>query len=710
MRCVAGCIWRAALVLCTCGLVGATAPVSIADRSSGIGVTFEPDGQYVISTAIADWKFGGGLGRPVTAIVVRQGSDGVGAYQEIVADYAQGGARQASIRVYSGKPVVLFSIKYFCAANNTSPFPTLASYPKTAYHLSYLGEFARHSFDKLGVDTPWVFFDGARNAFILSPASDFLISTITRSSSREIASAIDTRIATLPEGFAHSTVLVVEAGINQAFETWGRALAGLQGKTRAATNADPILAKVGYWTDNGAAYYYNYEPSLGYEKTLLAIRDEFLEKGVPLGYLQLDSWFYPKGTGADWKKSDGIYEYIADKDLFPDGLKSFQHQLGIPLVTHSRWIDRRSPYHGRYHMSGNVVVDPRYWETVASYLQDAHVLTFEQDWLDERARPAFNLHDPEAFMDNMAVALQEQKLTMQYCMPLPRHYLQGTKYENLTTIRASHDRFERHKWDWFLYGSRLAGSLDVHPWTDVFMSDELNSLLLATLSTGPVGVGDPIGAVNRENLLRAIRADGVIVKPDTPLVPTDQTLIEDAQGLKRPMLATASTVFGTLNAFYIVAYTRGYQKTISFTPESLDLHTRVYVFDYFSRTGTVLGPDTTFTDRLRKGFAYFIVVPIGQSGIAFLGDLDQLVSLGKQRVSQLSDDGTVRLTVQFAQGEQSRTLHGYSPTSPLIKPLRGKAGVAVYDSATHRFTVSVLPDSDGSAELEIGSPMRKAPH
>ena len=709
MRCVCGYMWRAALVLCASGLFGATAPVSIADRSTGIGVTFEADGQYAISTGIAGWKFSGSLGHPPTAIVVREGSDSVAAYHEIVVDYTQEGSKQGSIRVYSGKPVVLFNVKYLQAAGSTAAFPRLASYPETAYHVSYRGEFGKYSFGELGVDSPWVFFDGARNTFILSPASDFLISATTRSSSREIASGIDSRIATLPEGFEHSTILVVEQGINRAFETWGSALARLQGKALAANDADPILAKVGYWTDNGATYYYKYEPSLGYEKTLLAVRDEFLEKGVPLGYMQLDSWFYPKGKHADWKKFDGIYEYVADKNLFPDGLKAFQQQLGVPLVTHSRWVDPESPYRSRYRMSGNVVVDPVYWGTVASYLHDADVLTYEQDWINERARTAFNLYDPAAFMDEMAQALKDQKLTIQYCMPLPRHYLQSTKYDNVTTIRTSGDRFGRDKWDEFLYDSRLASSLGLRPWSDVFMSDELDNLLLSTLSAGPVGVGDRIGSVNRENLLRAVRADGVIVKPDVPLVPTDQAFVEDAQSLKRPMLASTYTDFGTLKAFYVFAYARGSQKTAAFTPASVGLHTRAYIFDYFSHKGTVLDPDKTLTEllgkeSLEKGYAYFIVVPLGQSGIAFLGDLDQFVSLGKQRISQLSDNGTVRVTIQFARGENSRTVHGYSPTAPVITPITGKTGASTYDSAAHRFTVSVLPDSNASAELEIRLP------
>jgi hypothetical protein len=702
MRRCSKCLGLAAFVLCISGLLWAISPVSITDPATNIKVTFEPDGRYAISTGIAGWTFGGSIDQPVAA-VVREGTDRIAAYQEIVADYEQEGLKQASIRLYSGMPVVLFSIKYLQPASNTAAFPKLASYPKTRYHVSYRGQFGTYSFSKFGVDSPWVFFDSAHHAFILSPASDFLVSATTRNSSGEIASGIDSRIATLPAGFTHSTVLVVEDGINRAFDTWGSVLTKLGGKAQPHDRDDPILSKLGYWTDNGATYYYKYDPSLGYEKTLLAVRDEFLHKGVPLGYMQLDSWFYPKGEHADWRKFDGIYEYQADKDLFPDGLKSFQQQLGIPLVTHSRWIDAKSPYRTRYQMSGNVVVDPAYWKSVASYLHDADVVTYEQDWLDERARTAFNLHDPSAFMDEMAHALEARNLTIQYCMPLPRHYLQSTEYENVTTIRTSHDRFERNRWDEFLFGARLADSLGLRPWVDVFMSEERDNLLLATLSTGPVGVGDGLGSVNRENLLQAVQADGVIVRPDAPLAPTDQAFVEEAEKRHRPMLASAYTDFGTLKAFYVFAYARGHKKKIAFTPASLGLHARAYVFDYFSGNGTVVDADRAFTESLKNSCAYYIVVPLGQSGIAFLGDRDQFVSLGKQRISQLSDDGRLRVTMQFAAGENSRTVHGYSPTAPVISAIRGKTAAFTYDSATHRFAASVSPDSGGSAELEITS-------
>ena len=88
----------------------------------------------------------------------------------------------------------------------------------------------------------------------------------------ELSSGISPDIATLPPGFEHRTLLVVEKGINRAFETWGQALTALGGKTRPANDADVSLNKIGYWTDNGAAYYYHMADSMTYEQTLGAVK------------------------------------------------------------------------------------------------------------------------------------------------------------------------------------------------------------------------------------------------------------------------------------------------------------------------------------------------------------------------------------------------------------------------------------------------------
>src|SRR4030081_2429183 len=106
-------------------------------------------------------------------------------------------------------------------------------------------------------------------------------------------------------------------------------------------------------------------------------------------------------------------------------------------------------------------------------------------------------------------------------------------------MRVSDDRFDHDRWDSFLYTSRLAGALGVWPWTDVFMSTERDNLLLAVLSGGIVGIGDALGAADAANLRHAMRADAVLVKPDAPIVPTDETILAEAgQGASVPMVAS----------------------------------------------------------------------------------------------------------------------------------------------------------------------------
>ena len=194
-------------------------------------------------------------------------------------------------------------------------------------------------------------------------------------------------------------------------------------------------------------------------------------------------------------------DYSASPALFPQGLAAYQKAVGLPLVVHGRWIDPTSPYHQTYKISGIAAVDPRWWDDRTQYLKDSGVITYEQDWLSEiyphSPEMASTLDAGPAFTDNMARATKQRGQTLQYCMPLPRFFLQGSHYDNLTTIRTSDDRFERGKWNDFLYTSLLADAMHIRPFTDVFFSTELDNLTLATLSSGPVGIGDAIGSESR---------------------------------------------------------------------------------------------------------------------------------------------------------------------------------------------------------------------
>jgi hypothetical protein len=99
--------------------------------------------------------------------------------------------------------------------------------------------------------------------------------------------------------------------------------------------------------------------------------------------------------------------------------------------------------------------------------------------------------------------------------------------------------------------------------------------------------------------------------------------------------------------------------------------------------------------------SYYLVVPIGPSGIAFLGDAGKFVSLGHKRISQLSDNDTVQTTVTFAPGEGAVTLHGHAPARPKVRAATGTVSTVFYDPATGLFSFSASAGAEGTAVVSI---------
>ncbi|HVA92182.1 MAG TPA: hypothetical protein VNL71_20340 [Chloroflexota bacterium] len=706
--------WLALACLIATVLPGATPAIARAGASititapiSGLTLRVDPRGAYTITARRPAWTFTGATGGPLSALATHTGSDRLGRYTEVSFSQGTSASLRAGIRLYAARAAVLFTLRYLVPNAAPVQFPILATYPRDLFHLSYRGHFAIYTFHGLSPSSPWLWFNRHDDAFLLSPAANLLNARTTMGPTGAVASGIDPAITRLPQGFTQQTLLVVGHGINAVYDAWGQAMTRLQGKTRPTNEATTELRYLGYWTDAGASYYYNYDRSLGYAGTLLAVRQEFQRLHIPLGYLQLDSWWYPKGSSATWQGNGllrgGIYRYVAAVALFPQGLAGFHRQVGLPLIVHARWIDPSSPYRRQYRMSGNVITDPRYWQHTAAYLSQAGVIAYEQDWLGSFAHAALNLSDPAAFLDQMAAATQARGISLQYCMPLPEDLLQSTRYGNLMTTRVSEDHFKPSHWTSALYDSRLTGALGVWPWTDVFMSSETDNLLLSNLSAGIVGVGDPLGAVNAANLAKVMRGDGMLVKPDVPLVPTDPTYLADAAGIDQPMVAYTYTDHGTARTLYVFAYRRRTASLATFQPAALGLPGPVYVYNYFSRIGHVLAPGATFRDPVASG-SYYLVVPIGRSGMALLGDLGRFVSMGTARIARYSDSGRIQATITFGAGEGSVVISGYAPRFPVLSAREGRIDAVSYDRLTHIFRARVSPGPSRSATLVISEP------
>jgi hypothetical protein len=705
------------------------------DTTMPAGLTLQLNpatGTYTLEMGRVNWAFAGTFNGPFAAAITRPGNDAVGSYEQTSFSWRDGHTPMTGfIRIYREQAQALFS--QTCGAAMDLPptaFPDFNKIPAGLHVFSHgLKTFAPPQFTANESSTPWLLFDDLANACIISPASHFMVTSMFGDGQSRVASGFNTNLCGLPAGFTQTTLVAFGQGINRTWQSWGRAMLELQSAKRPAYDADIGLKYLGYWTDNGAGYYYNYDADKGYTGTLAALVARYRQEQIPIHYLQLDSWWYYKTTtnpdgskgGAkksaklptsEWNRYGGTLEYTAHKDLFPNGLGAFEKSVGLPLITHARWIDPDSSYRKEYKSSGLVIVDPLWWNSIAAYLKTSGVITYEQDWLDRiyKYSPAFssNMDTAEAFLDNMSRSCLEQGITLQYCMPYAAHFMQGSRYPNLTTIRTSDDRFSFGHWNDFIYTSQLAASLGIWPWTDVFKSTETGNVLIATLSAGPVGIGDLIGAETKTNIMQATRADGVIVKPDAPLVPLDCSYIADAQKKHAPLIASTHTQHGEITTTYIVAVNR--PKTeggdVKFNLSDLNMIGPAYVFNYFTGAGEKLVSDGTFTAFLGKtNYVFYVVAPVGPDGIAFLGDRDKFVGTGNQRIANLNESADhLTVEVMFAENEEAVTLHGYAGHKPTVSVTDGISEPIDYDSSTCHFSVKII--STGSVDRSGADPVR----
>jgi hypothetical protein len=703
------------------------------------------DGSYAVQDVSRNWTFVGSVGHPLAHVEKTRGRGEAGAFSEIRFSWKADHSYQGSIRWYRRSPVVIFSLTIPQKADSISvQFPSFSQFPRLKYHYSFRDAvFSPPSFRLNKTSTPWLFFDGNDDAFIVSPASDFMVSKMTGDGINNITSGLNTELRELPAGFTHRTILAFDHGIHQVWTDWGNALTGMYKKEKPANDADTVLKYFGYWTDNGADYYYDYDTTLGYAGTLLKLRRHYQKEGIPLGYMQLDSWWYEKSIydpngkpdaghknknlpSGEWNRYGGLLFYTADKFLFPKGLAAFNRNLGLPMVTHNRWVDPKSPYVSRFKISGYAAVDPAFWHEIIGYVHHSGVICYEQDWLNfiysKSPEMESDLSVGNAFTDGMANACRAYGLDMQYCMAMPRYFMQGLKYGNLTTIRTSGDRFEPAKWHDFIYTAQLANAMGIWPWSDVFMSHETCNMIVSVLSAGPVGTGDRFGHEDKANIMEAARVDGILVKPDASLVPMDGDYIREAGHIQRPMLAFTYTRQNNVRTNYVLVFAS--PKTIDyryeFRPSDVDLGMTGQVVVYDPLTGDLrkMAADSTFTGTLGNGsitepmektgntrggryrYSYYILAPVTPIGIAFLGDEGKITATGRQRIPELSSTKDhLRVRVAFAKGEPAVTLHGYYD-----KKFKTDRGVLQLDSRNNTFTLSVsAPESGGDVTINFSA-------
>jgi hypothetical protein len=673
-------------------------------------------GMYSITFSSPAWTFRGSVDSKIRDVKHASGSNNLGTFEQLTFSWGQPPhAVTGMLQWYAQSNILLAGVT---SGSAQSPFPYFTDIPKHLRVLSFKNAvFAGPEFHAQRNAMPWILFNKSAQTAVISPASEFLISRLAGNAKTSIGAGINPLASATTAARTRWTMLIVGHGIQPTLMKWGRAMDTHYRRPRTGNEANVVLRDFGYWTDNGAFYYYNYLPKLGYTGTLVAVARQFRAHRIPLAYMELDSWWYRKTDryvngsilkakagkfpSGRWNIYGGTWQYRASHQLFPHGLAAFQKELGVPLVCHGRWIDPHSPYHKQYAISGVAPVDPAWWRSTANYFARSGVIGYEQDWLNYiyQYSPAMQVSQRigNAFTGNMSQSLADHGMSLIYCMPLPRFFLQSAQTPDVSMIRCANDYFIQPRWTHFLYTSSLAHAMGLWPWTDTLMSGNTGDILLATLSAGPVGVGDQMGRESWHNIRKVIRSDGRIVKPDAPLLPTDQTILADAAGKHRPLVASTTSDQGIKTTYLFIYRRKADHAAVHISSSELKLPSdgRYVVYNYFTHTVRHLSARQVLSVRLQPGhWQYDIVAPETTSGMAILGDLHQFVPMGRQRIAGVGvQHGVMTLTAILAQGEHSVTIAGYSKHG-VSASIDGGSVATTANGQTGLFTVKITPGID----------------
>ncbi len=616
-------------------------------------------------------------------------------------------------------------------------FPLFTQTPHGLLHLSLSRhQFTAPQFMLAHTATPWIFFDRRLHTAVFAPASEILVSRLYGNGRTRLADGFNPDTLGAALAGEHATLLVFGRGIGHTIAAWGASFRALHRRRIVPQESTPILRSLGYWTDHGARYYYHYITRDGYAGTLQRVVAAFRAERMPLGYLELDSWWYEKShhfyngkvagplnphlpTDNRWNAFGGIWRYQAAPQLFAHGLAAFGRKVALPLVVHARWIAYHSPYRRRYHFTGIAPSSRAYWRSRARYLAHAGVRTVLQDWLVDiyRHSPRLRTHltPGRSFTHGMAAALEARRISVIYSMETGRFLMAAGELPDVIAMRGGRDRFRRKRWRNFIYSSMFIHAVGAWPWSDVFMSRDRGDLLLSLLSGGPVGIGDGIGRLDTQNIHWAIRRDGRLVKPAVPLMPTDQTILNDALGLKTPLVAITHTGGRIRSALVFVYRRRGDDSTLVLTPRTLGLPpggTWIGVQYFTGRAQLFAARQPLKVQLVRRQWTYWIFAPVLNSGVALIGDLRQAIPAARQRILRLrripGEPGGERLRVIFAAGQTTVPLTFFSRRPPQVSSDGKRLPVVRLDHGTALYRVTIPVNAARRRMLEHGKAVRIA--
>jgi len=571
-----------------------------------------------------------------------------------------------------------------------------------------------------GLDSgPLVLFNTFGDTIVFSSFTQHMSTSLDmryRASMMTLAWGVMGGVDSIPKGYNLWTMASYSPnGVNWAMEKWGEELRLHYGRTTEYRDTDLTNNYIGYYTDNGAYYYYVTEPGEDYETTMINARAYASKMNIPFRYLQYDSWFYPRYEGK------GVIEWADNKTVFPHGLQYLWDKTGLISAAHNGYWSNTTVYAkqngGKYnfivevHNKKSLPTDEMFWLDLFSNSSKWGLMLYEQDWMnvqfDQMDATTSSLTLGHDWLIQMGRAAQANRINIQYCMTTSRQALNALQIPNVVQARASGD-YQPGNGAWKIgISSMFAHAMGVAPFKDTFWTTttqpgnkydlsepypELQSVA-ATLSTGPVGPSDRIGHADRDLIMRSCNDDGLILKPSKPATAVDGQLYHAAfNDFKGEVSSTFSFISGHLFGYIFAADFGSSDKFIigpaaagfghMFPGSMIFSWSSPKMLSQFSEANPLVLAGCT-----KKLFCLYQSSPtihVGTNVVVLAGELDKWVPMSPKRVTkiQVEDIQAAELYVSLtgAPNEKvlfSYTLNGNFITVPCLLSSAGSASIGV---------------------------------
>jgi len=305
---------------------------------------------------------------------------------------------------------------------------------------------------------------------------------------------------------------------------------------------------------------------------------------------------------------------------------------------------------------------------------------YEQDWMcteyDKVDALRTNISLADEWLRGMAVGAESSNRTVQYCMPYAYDILSASAYPAVTNARASPDYIDRDN-QWAIGGtSMFYWALGILPFKDGFYSSNLPQLggatvgpethpdraaLMSALSCAMVGPMDGIHLLNASRVMSTCRSDGILLKPDRPLMPLESCFASGTDPASCFNYFTYSEHPGWGRISYIFMNSPS-DLTLSDVPGGTVEEYALYNW-YTSSLAFMNASATSPIEPGYEGHAYVVMSPI-RNGWALLGDPAKFVSASTLRIVKVwVSSGTLTVAVRLVEGEQVKICAAERSTS-----------------------------------------------